>query len=226
MLFIAVAGLIAMAGCKTQDSRIQCDVDPDSVFGEHYDAWDFQIWYVLNDSDSAYNTLLSMMNIDSSVSDLGFGLRVAPADTAAVMVKALDACMDYVDKVDALHAYIPVWLQDEVCMPILLFTYGIAAPDTETPILLGSEVASAKTYYDRSGAIEVAMTFKKEAADRWAQITDENIGRNVAIMLGEDREGRVLSAPMIMAQITGGRCSVSGLSIDEACALAQILSER
>lgn len=219
-LFFAL-GVLLFTGCKPNVT----DVDPDSVFGEHYDAWDFQIWYALNDSDLAYMKLLSMMNIDSTVSVLGYGLQLTSADTAAVMAQALEACMNYGDR-DTTHVYKPVLLQAVDCYPVLLFAYGIAAPDTEQPILFGSEVVSAKTCYNRSGAIEVAMTFNKEAADRWAQITDENIGRNVVIMLGDDREGRVLSAPRIMSQITGGRCSVAGLSIDEAHALAKILNRK
>ena len=216
-LFLAM-GVLLFAGCKPRET----EVNPDSVFGQHYDAFDFQIWFALNDSDEAYTDLISMMNVDSNVNVLGYGLQVQPTDADAVMTKALNAVMDYAD-IDTSHAYMPVWQVNCDSTLLLFFTYGIGAPDTELPVLVGSEVEKAKTYYDKSG-VEVAMLFNKEAADRWAQITADNLGRNVVIMLGEDREGRVLSAPRIMGEITGGRCSVSGLTVDEAKALTMILN--
>ncbi len=220
ILHLAV-GVMLFSGCKPMVT----DVDPDSVFGQHYTAWDFQVWSTLNDSDEAYAALLSMMGIDSSVNDIGYGLQVAPANMEAVMAKALDACGVYAD-IDTSQSYIPVLQQTNDIDPVLLFAYGFHYPDTDVPILFGSEVENVRTYYDKAGSIEVSMVFNKDAADQWARFTADNIGRNVIFMLGQDREGMVLSAPRIMCEITGGRCSVAGLSVDEAHALVKILNNK
>lgn len=214
-------GVLLFAGCKPRVT----DVDPDSVFGKHYTAWDFQILCALNDNDEAYTALLSMMDIDSNVNNLGYGLGVDPADSAKIMAKALDACGKYVD-IDTLQSYLPVWQQTDYGMAILLFSYGIEAPDMTLPIFDGMDIKLARTYYDKAGGVEVAMVFDKEAAERLARFTADNIGRNVIFMLGDDREGRVLSAPRIMCGITGGRCSVAGLTVDEANALVKILNNK
>lgn len=219
-IFLAVSVLL-LAGCKSKVT----DVDPDSVFGQHFTAWDFQVWSTLNDSDEAYASMLSMMDIDSSVNNIGYGLQVHPADMAAVMAKAISACADYVDK-DASQSYKPIWQQADDINPVLLFAYGFHEPDTEVPILIGSEVESARIYFDKAGGVEVAMVFNEEATNRWARFTADNIGRNVILMLGQDLEGRVLSAPRIMCGITGGRFSVAGLTVDEANALVKILNNK
>lgn len=218
-LFLAV-GVLLFAGCKPRVS----DVDPDSVFGQHYTAWDFQVWSALNDSDEAYAALLSMMDIDSNVTVLGYGLKVPFSAKAVVMTEAIKAVVNYID--NDTNSYMPVWQDNVDSTSILFFIYGFDAPDMTLPILDGTEVVKAKTYYSKSGGIEVAMVFNNEAADRWARFTADNIGRNVVFMLGEDREGRVLSAPRIMCGITGGRCSVAGLTIDEAHALVKILNNK
>ena len=221
VILLLAVGVMLFSGCKPMVT----DVDPDSVFGQHYTAWDFQVWSTLNDSDEAYAALLSMMGIDSSVNDIGYGLQVAHANMEAVMAKALDACGVYAD-IDTTQCYIPVLQQTDDVKPILLFAYGFHDPDTEIPILSGSEVENVRTYYDKAGSIEVSMVFNKDAADRWARFTADNIGRNVIFMLGQDREGMVLSAPRIMSGITYGRCSVAGLSVDEAHALVKILNNK
>lgn len=218
-LFLAV-GVLLFAGCKPRVS----DVDPDSVFGQHYTAWDFQVWSALNDSDEAYAALLSMMDIDSNVTVLGYGLKVPFSAKAVVMTEALKAVVNYID--NDTNSYMPVWQDNVDSTSILFFIYGFDAPDMTLPILDGTEVVKAKTYYSQSGGIEVAMVFNNEAADRLARFTADNIGRNVVFMLGEDREGRVLSAPRIMCGITGGRCSVAGLTVDEAHALVKILNNK
>lgn len=218
-LFLAV-GVLLFAGCKPRVS----DVDPDSVFGQHYTAWDFQVWSALNDSDEAYAALLSMMDIDSNVTVLGYGLKVPFSAKAVVMTEAIKAVVNYID--NDTNSYMPVWQDNVDSTSILFFIYGFDAPDMTLPILDGTEVVKAKTYYSQSGGIEVAMVFNNEAADRLARFTADNIGRNVVFMLGEDREGRVLSAPRIMCGITGGRCSVAGLTVDEANALVKILNNK
>jgi predicted Ser/Thr protein kinase len=90
-------------------------------------------------------------------------------------------------------------------------------------LLNESDVASAKLKIDDvTGEPQVLLTFKPEGQARFAEITAKNLGRRLAIVF----DGRVLSAPVIQAQITGGQAVISGLKEAEAAELVKILSHR
>lgn len=58
----------------------------------------------------------------------------------------------------------------------------------------------------RKGNYDLLLTFSKEGADNWARMTKENVGRNIAIVMN----GKVLAAPLVQMEITGGKCMISG----------------
>ena len=67
----------------------------------------------------------------------------------------------------------------------------------------------------------VNVTFNEEGAKLFAEITKDNIGRQLGIFL----DGEMLSAPVINESITGGTAVISGgFTADEAKTLAQNLS--
>ena len=64
----------------------------------------------------------------------------------------------------------------------------------------------------------VGFMLTEEGSLKLARLTKSHIGENVAIML----DGRVMSAPKIMAEITGGRAMIHGNFTEaEAGALAK-----
>ena len=83
------------------------------------------------------------------------------------------------------------------------------------PVLLrGDEhLARAVAGYDSYGSIRVALSFKDEGIEKFAEVTSENIGRNLAIVLDEEIE----SAPYIQVPIEDGEAEITGIdSIEEA----------
>lgn len=67
----------------------------------------------------------------------------------------------------------------------------------------------------------VTMTMNDEGARKWARLTGDNIGRNIAIVL----DGVVYSAPNVNSEITGGRSEISGaFTVDETTDLANVLN--
>jgi len=56
--FCLVTGIILFTGCY-QTKAVQYNVDPDKVFGQHYTAKDFGIWYLLSYSDNLYSSLVN-----------------------------------------------------------------------------------------------------------------------------------------------------------------------
>ena len=99
------------------------------------------------------------------------------------------------------------------------------ARDGKAP-LDGSAVTDARVEFNgtsRSGASgnpSVSMSMGKDGATKWARITRDNIGRQVAIVL----DGLVYSAPVVQNEITGGSSSITGdFDVQEAEDLANVL---
>ncbi len=89
------------------------------------------------------------------------------------------------------------------------------------PSLEGDVVVQARAQTDpNTGQWEVSMSMNAEATGKWAKITRDNIGNQVAIVL----DGYVYSAPNVSNEISGGSSSISGnFGHDEAADLANIL---
>ena len=89
------------------------------------------------------------------------------------------------------------------------------------PALEGDVVVNARTQTDPvSGEWEVSMTMNAEGAGKWALITKENIGRQIAIVLDD----YVYSYPVVNSEIRGGSSSISGhFTQEEAKDLSNIL---
>ncbi|MDO9511701.1 MAG: protein translocase subunit SecDF [Bacteroidales bacterium] len=71
------------------------------------------------------------------------------------------------------------------------------------------------------GGVEVSMSMNAEGAKTWKNLTGDNIGRQIAIVL----DGYIYSYPNVQSEISGGRSSISGgsMTIEEAQDLANIL---
>lgn len=88
--------------------------------------------------------------------------------------------------------------------------------------LSGDELKTANVGSGEFGDVTVDFELTREGAEKFAQVTRENINKPLAIVL----DGDVLSAPNINVEIPDGRGSISGgFTIDEAQDLATILKE-
>ncbi len=88
----------------------------------------------------------------------------------------------------------------------------------DKPLLTGDAIDNAEvainTQYNEP---YVSLNFNSEGADRFADITGANVGRNLAIVL----DNTVRSAPTIREAIPGGQAQISGaFTMDEARDLA------
>ena len=72
--------------------------------------------------------------------------------------------------------------------------------------LEGDVVTDAKDDYDQHGKPSVSMSMNSDGARRWAQLTKQNIGRSIAIVL----DNYVYSAPNVSTEITGGNSIITG----------------
>lgn len=87
--------------------------------------------------------------------------------------------------------------------------------------LTGAYVARAfVTPHELTGKPEIILRFNTEGAAIFADVTRENVGRQLAIVL----DGELASAPSIREPITGGSASISGdYTWNEAMKLANVL---
>ena len=86
--------------------------------------------------------------------------------------------------------------------------------------LTGEYVTGARVGYDMLGQPHIEFDFDNEGGAIFADITRENVGRQLAIVL----DGQLQSAPVIQTEILGGRGVITGdFTREEAGALAQIL---
>ncbi len=88
------------------------------------------------------------------------------------------------------------------------------------PELTGDVVTDARATFDpTTNAPEVLMAMNDEGAERWSRITGANIKKRISI----DLDGRVYSAPVVQARITGGRSSITGMANLEEANLLEIV---
>lgn len=224
VFFLAMAALMLLAACRNrvelqQSDEPQCDVDPDEVFGAHYTAADFGLWDVLNFDSHRYWDLVNLAMIgrpDSLKHEWNTyeGLLVPASDTAAY----IDAIQRNMDEKVVGERYF--W----DCVPEegdTLYRFLCVYYDDHRPILNGSHIDTA--WVDAwKLRTDVVWQFDSVGTEIFRQFTAENIGRYLAIMLGD----RLIAAPRVNGEISGGSCAVTGFALDEMCALAKVLNNK
>ena len=72
--------------------------------------------------------------------------------------------------------------------------------------LEGDVVVDASDKFDQYGRPAVNMSMNTDGSRRWAQLTKQNIGKSIAIVLDD----YVYSAPRVNSEITGGNSEITG----------------
>lgn len=88
------------------------------------------------------------------------------------------------------------------------------------PVLEGDVITSASSEYDNMQGNVVSMRMSDKGSHQWANITGNNLGRAIAIVL----DGNVYSAPRVNSRIEGGSSQITGdFTPEEANDLANVL---
>ncbi|WP_336812696.1 protein translocase subunit SecD [Bosea sp. MMO-172] len=98
---------------------------------------------------------------------------------------------------------------------------GQQVPVLRQPSVDGADLIDAQPAFDsRSGTPIVNFRFNIRGAQRFGQITTENLGRPLAIVL----DNKVISSPVIQSPITGGSGQISGnFTVEQVNNLAILL---
>jgi protein-export membrane protein SecD len=103
----------------------------------------------------------------------------------------------------------------------LLIDSRTGAASLVGPVLLtGNRLARSSAGYDSNGRIIVSLSFKSEGADIFEEVTRNNTGKQLAIVLDEE----IKSAPFINVPITGGNAVIEGINnLEEARDISLVL---
>lgn len=150
--------------------------------------------------------------------------RATEADTAAVnrmIAEGIRAGKVNAREVKYLWSVKPV---EENSNIFELYAIKIEDYDRNTNLpkakLDGSVITDARQDFSNTEGNEISMSMNSEGAHAWKNITHDNIGKCVAIVLDD----QVYSAPRVNGEIAGGRSSITGnFTLDEAKDLANVL---
>ena len=81
--------------------------------------------------------------------------------------------------------------------------------------LTGDNINDAQPGFDENGAPAVHINLDSTGAEIFRQVTAENIGKRMAMILVEKGRSEIVTAPVIRSEIGGGRVEISG-SMDPA----------
>jgi preprotein translocase subunit SecD len=91
-------------------------------------------------------------------------------------------------------------------------------------VLTGDNLTDAQAGFDENQEAAVHLTLDARGARIFRDVTRENIGKRMAILLFEKGKGEVVTAPVIRGEIGGGRVQISGrMSTEEASDTALLL---
>jgi preprotein translocase subunit SecD len=91
-------------------------------------------------------------------------------------------------------------------------------------VLTGDNLTDAQPGFDENQEAAVHLTLDARGARIFRDVTRENVGKRMAILLFEKGKGEVVTAPVIRGEISGGRVQISGrMSAEEAADTALLL---
>ena len=138
--------------------------------------------------------------------------------TATLEVRMVD------DSLEALNAMV----SGKVPLGLEMFTERGGGPLLlkKEVVLTGENLTDAQAGFDSQNPSEAAvhLTLDAKGARIFREVTRENIGNRMAILLVEKGKGEVVTAPVIRSEIPGGRVQISGrMTTNEAADTALLL---
>ena len=122
---------------------------------------------------------------------------------------------------DLLWSAKPYSDEDDIFM---LYAIKVDNPIEKEPALSGDVITDARQEFDEYGRPSVGLYMNSQGASTWQRLTreaaeDPSVKKSVAIIL----DNRVFSAPRVLQEISGGRSQITGVELDEATDLSNIL---
>jgi preprotein translocase subunit SecD len=101
---------------------------------------------------------------------------------------------------------------------------GVPIIVKKTVVLTGDYITDAQPGFDNNGQSAVHINLDGRGARLFKDVTRENVGKRMAILLIEKSKTEVVTAPVIREEIGGGRVQITGMdSTEEAKDVALLL---
>lgn len=227
LLPLAALALMTICNCNRHqgymvEKPLDCNVVSSEVFGGNYTAADLKFYRVVGRPDDEWKMVWDWVftlpeNFQPNGETFDFSTLIPVSDTAAIGEKAKTLCMQMSNDT---NKFFYAWQRIKDITDDTIFE--LLAINCEPLPIGGDDVVEAHAVESAiyNGAV-LNFAFNDKAAKTWAKITYENVGYRLAIAFA----GKVLCAPRVNGEITGGRCTISGLSAEETCALAKVLNQ-
>lgn len=127
---------------------------------------------------------------------------------------------------DFTDAEVAAAMQGQIPLGAKLFTEddGSKILVRNNAVLTGESITDASPGFDEHGMPAVHITLDNRGARIFQQLTRDNIGKRMAILLIEKGQEEVVTAPVIRSEIPGGRVQITGrFTTDEANNTALLL---
>ena len=127
-------------------------------------------------------------------------------------VSDTQAALDLIGTTAKLEFALPV-----ISEPLSATESGIISGFEPTD-LTGADLKKAEVTFETENRLPaVALTFKESGSEKFAKLTKENIGNQIAILL----DGQPITIPTVQQEITGGQAQITGsFTTEEAKAVA------
>ena len=166
-----------------------------------------------------YNSIAGMMDAAKLSSLLGAGVPAgSSAELGCIAASKVGIVNDYLKTTTLENKCSFLWNdlfnEAEVCL------YAVKMDNGKGTRLNGTDIQSINTVEGKPGDQGyLDLKFKQEVVGQWAEITRQNIGNAIAIVLDK----KVVFAPVLKSVINGGNCRITGkFSPDQLKYLAAI----
>ena len=148
--------------------------------------------------------------------------KFLPLMTACLITSAAAVAAPSTTPVFQIHLVLDAPSGDSEPMTIVSKERKEVVNVQKTVLLDQTALKSAGVRTDELGHAQIEITFTDQGRKRFAEITREQVGKRLAIII----DGRLYSGPTIRTQISGGKTEISGsFSKEEANALAAKIIE-
>ena len=230
---------------RQQAKLILADNQPDLQFSETQDGADFKLTGVLSlpaqKRIQEFAIKQNITTLHNRINELGVAEPVIQQQGADRIVVQLPGVQDTakakdilgrtasleVRMVDDTPGQLDAALRGQVPYGDELYTERGGSPllVRKQVVLTGDRLTDAQPGFDsQTQEAAVHLTLDNAGARIFRDISRENIGKRMAILLIEKGKGEVITAPVIRSEIGGGRVQISGrMSTEEATDTALLL---
>ena len=149
---------------------------------------------------------------------------VPPGDVVLIYAIGTDTASvrkQFAERNSSLYNVLFAWGADDPYRQHVFPLYALKRSAGGQPLISKKMVSTATMNFDQLGKPSVSIRLKDEYATTWLNATRDNIGRHIAIRFAN----QVLSAPQVIAEISGGKMEISGhFTRQEARMLAAMIS--